>query len=322
MSQLLNTTFDTNYTSAIAHGGWPEYALPKAKGKGFFNDFFGRIFGSIHKKKKTDPLNQQDQAKVDAQHNNDTLQEQLKNLIRLPDDQYSDKMLTSKLRGYIKEVEQEYVSSMSDYKSHIAPSYWEVQAGMTNISGLFGKTYYAHNYPSYMEALWTRDMLSFFDRWEMSWFIYPEDDASIQGVLKRRSTQLKAEINDLASKGITIDTDVQLEYRDVEDIRQKLATREERYFEVSHYFSVFTSEQEKLAEESKKYEQKVSGYGIRVKPAVQRMDEGLLSTMPLGIDDLGITRSMVTSSLAGSFPFIANDLIESTGILYGANEQT
>jgi type IV secretory pathway VirB4 component len=52
------------------------------------------------------------------------------------------------------------------------------------------------------------------------------------------------------------------------------------------------------------------------------MDEGFLSTMPLGIDDLGITRSMVTGSLAGSFPFIANDLIEQTGILYGANEQT
>ena len=31
---------------------------------------------------------------------------------------------------------------------------------------------------------------------------------------------------------------------------------------------------------------------------------------------------MVTSSLSGSFPFIANDLIEQTGILYGANEQT
>ncbi len=92
----------------------------------------------------------------------------------------------------------------------------------------------------------------------MSWFIYPEDDASIQAVLKRRATQLKAEINDLSSKGITIDTDVQLEYRDVEEIRQKLATREERYFEVSHYFSLYSPDKEKMSEEGKKYEQKVS----------------------------------------------------------------
>lgn len=40
------------------------------------------------------------------------------------------------------------------------------------------------------------------------------------------------------------------------------------------------------------------------------------------IDDLAITRSAVTSSLAGSFPFISNDLISETGILYGLNLHT
>lgn len=109
-------------------------------------------------------------------------------------------MLTSDMRRYIQSIEQEYVTSIADYKTHMAPSYWELQNGMINISGLFGKTYYAHNYPSYMEALWTRDILGFYNKWDMSWFIYPEDDASIQSVLKRRATQLKAEINDLGSK--------------------------------------------------------------------------------------------------------------------------
>jgi conjugal transfer ATP-binding protein TraC len=331
MSQLLNKNTNTDYTALLPHAGNPVFSRNDAanKGKGekhsFFGDFFARIFGSVKKDKKwkdIKPVSDSDQAKLDAQNSNASLQDQLKALLHLPDAEYSDKLLTSKLRSYLTEVEKEYVTSIADYKSHIAPSYWEATPSMTNLSGLFGKTYYAHNYPSYMEWLWTRDMLSFFDKWDMTRFIYPEDDASIQSVLKRRSTQLKAELNDLASKGITIDTDVQLEYRDVEEIRQKIATREERYFEVSHYFSIFSPEKDKLAEEAKKYEQKVSGYGIRVKPASHRMDEGLLSTMPLGIDDLGITRSMVTSSLAGSFPFIANDLIDKTGILYGANEQS
>lgn len=40
------------------------------------------------------------------------------------------------------------------------------------------------------------------------------------------------------------------------------------------------------------------------------------------VDDLGITRSAVTSSLAGSFPFISNDLVSQTGILYGLNLHT
>jgi conjugal transfer ATP-binding protein TraC len=327
MSLLVNKTYNTNYTDILPKWWFVEYELPKdstATGeKGFFNEFYGWIFGSVQKDKPEDKnIVDNAQVQIDAEKWRNPLQEQLKEIIHTPDEKYSDKLLTSDMRRYIQGVEQEYVTSIADYKSHMAPSYWELQNGMVNISGLFGKTYYAHNYPSYMEALWTRDILGFYNKWDMSWFIYPEDDASIQSVLKRRATQLKAEINDLGSKGVTIDTDVQLEYRDVEEIRQKLATREERYFEVSHYFSLFTPEKEKLAEETKKYEQKISGFGLRVKPASARMDEWFVSTLPLGIDDLGITRSMVTSSLSWSFPFIANDLIEQTGILYGANEQT
>jgi len=34
----------------------------------------------------------------------------------------------------------------------------------------------------------------------MSWFIYPADDSAIQSVLKRRATQLKAELSDAMSK--------------------------------------------------------------------------------------------------------------------------
>lgn len=52
------------------------------------------------------------------------------------------------------------------------------------------------------------------------------------------------------------------------------------------------------------------------------MDEGFTSTLPICKDDLGIVRSSITSSLAGSFPFVADDLVEETGILYGINNQS
>jgi hypothetical protein len=37
-------------------------------------------------------------------------------------------------------------------------------------------------------------------KWDMSFFIYPEDDAAMQTMLKRKSTQLKAELNEAMSK--------------------------------------------------------------------------------------------------------------------------
>ena len=92
----------------------------------------------------------------------------------------------------------------------------------------------------------------------MTWFIYPEDDAAIQSMLKNRSTQLRAEVRDAQQKGITLDMEIEQQYRDVEMIREKLTTREERYFENSFYINIYDENEEKLKETGKKIEQKIS----------------------------------------------------------------
>lgn len=73
--------------------------------------------------------------------------------------------------------------------------------------------------------------MSFDGKWDMSFFVYPEDDSGIQSVLKTKATQIKAEINEAIRKGVTVDTELEVQYRDIQTIRQKLATREERYYE-------------------------------------------------------------------------------------------
>lgn len=87
------------------------------------------------------------------------VKEQLKQLIAMGDDQYSDKLLNADLRKYLLDLEKDYQKAMADYKSHIAPSYWEVQTSYVNVSGIFAKSYYTQNYPSYVDFLWTRDLL-------------------------------------------------------------------------------------------------------------------------------------------------------------------
>jgi hypothetical protein len=185
-------------------------------------DFF------VNKKSRNDTSNQT------AQKNpleNKSLEEQLKTIIQLPDDEYKDSLLSGELRKYVLAYEKEYIATLADYKSHIAPSVWEVKPTYFNISGLLGKTYYTSGYPSYIDFLWTRDLLNIYGKRDMSWYIYPSDDSGMQAVLKRRATQLRAEMNSNIQKGITLDTELEVEARDVEEIRQKLATREERYFE-------------------------------------------------------------------------------------------
>lgn len=250
------------------------------------------------------------------------LKDQVKAIIEMPDSEYSDKKLTSDLRKYISEVEKRYTTTINDYKTHIAPSFREFKATDFNVSWILWKSYYVQSYPSYIDALWTRDILWFNEKRDMSFLIYPEEDSAIQTMLKNRATQLKAEINESIQKGITLDTEIEQQYRDVEDIRQKLTTREERYFEMWYYINLYNEDEQKLKEIWRKFEQKISWYGIRLKNATQRMDEWFNSVLPICLDDLWITRSAVTSSLAWSFPFISNDLTQKTWILYWINSYT
>ena len=263
-----------------------------------------------------------DKAPTEEDQKNNELREQIKKILEIPDSEYKDSMLTSDMRRFIKKVDEEYTANMADFKTHIAPSYWEYKWNGMNISGILWKTYYTQRYPTYIDALWTRDLMGMHAKWDMSFFIYPEDDSAMQAMLKRKSTQLKAELNEAMSKGITTDKEVEQQYRDVEMIREKLSTREERYFELSNYFTIYNTDETVLREDWKKFEQKIGGYGIAVKTANHRMDEWMTSTLPLCIDDLWITRSAVTSSLAWSFPFISNDLVQNTWIFYGLNLHT
>jgi hypothetical protein len=296
LETVKNVVYDTKYaptaapTASVAPAT-PVPVLPKKKAKvdfSFIDKFFSGIFPSLAPKKKEDvvPGGKNAPAPENEIIKDKELRDQVKYLLELPDDQYDDKKLTSKLRQYIMETEKEYNTVIANYKSHIAPSYREFTPTRYNISGLFGKSYYAQSYPSYIDALRTRDILGFHAKRDMSRFIYPEDDSAIQTMLKNRVTQLRAEIKDAAQKGITMDVEVEQQYRDVEMIREKLTTREERYFESSLYINLYEENEEKLKEEGKRLEQKISGYGIRLKNAIQRMDEGFNSGLPMCVDDL------------------------------------
>ena len=330
MEVIQNVVYDTDYTWYIANGWYPLFQAPATPGKlWFFDKLLSGIFPSLFAKKWWAPTGAGmlgGKKREGLPENNEIkdkeLREQVKYLLELPDEQYNDQKLTSKMRTYIAETEKEYSTVISDYKTHIAPSYWEFKPTYYNVSGIFWKTYYAQSYPSYIDALRTRDIFGFHAKWDMTWFIYPEDDAAIQSMLKNRATQLKAEVKDAIQKGITLDMEVEQQYRDVEMIREKLTTREERYFENSFYINVYDDNEDKLKETGKKIEQKISGYGIRIKSAIQRMDEWFSSWLPLCTDELAISRSSVTSSLAGWFPFISNDMVSETGILYGINLHT
>jgi phosphotransferase system IIA component len=49
------------------------------------------------------------------------------------------------------------------------------------------------------------------------------------------------------------------------------------------------------------------------------MEDGFVTWLPLGQDQLNVTRNMDTTSLATTFPFVSSDLSDDKGIMYGIN---
>jgi hypothetical protein len=164
LETIKNIVYDTKYSPTVAATpATPAPQAPKKKAKldfSFIDKFFTGIFPSLAPKKPT-PGGGEKNAPVPENESikDKELRDQVRYLLELPDDQYDDKKLTSKLRQYIMETEKEYNTVISDYKSHISPSYREFTPTHYNISGLFGKSYYAQSYPSYIDALRTRDIL-------------------------------------------------------------------------------------------------------------------------------------------------------------------
>ncbi len=326
--EFLNIVYDTDFTKFVPNWWYVHIEIKqkeqKKQKKSFFDNILEMLWiSNVKKKKKTNKTTNNKNNEQKSQKNKilekKNLKEQVEYLLSLPDDEYSDKMLTSELRKYIQETEKKHNSLLNDYKSHIAPSYRKVDWWKVNISWMYAKTYYIESYPSFIQALWVQDILWINVKRDIWFFLYKEDNAWIQFHLRQKSTQLRAEINEARRKWQTVDVDLEIKYRDVEIIRQKLATHEEEYFEIWTYITIYNEDLQKLSDDCKKIEQALSGLWIRAKQAIQRMDEGFISTLPLCIDQLWITRSAVTTSLAGSFPFISWDLFSDTWILYWLN---
>jgi len=318
-SKLANEVIDTDYTKIVPWWGYPKFEDPTSKKAPWYQKFFGAFWWKVQ---TTGGKAKSKVQKIRDKKDKEKLKQKTKELIEMPDEKYSHKLLDQQVKKYLLETEKEYKEAIATYKTYIAPSYREFTPTYFNISGLYGKTYYANRYPSYLDMLWTRDLLSLHGKRDASWFVYPSESDKIAKMLRDRATQLRQEINEALRKWITVNTELEVQYRDIEQIREKLATREEKYFQASFYFTVYHEDKQKLREEGRKFEQKMWGFSINVKPAIHRMDEGFISTWPFGLDQLGIYRSMVTTSLGGSFPFISADIIEDSGIMYGINLHT
>ena len=201
----------------------------------------------------------------------------------------------------------------------IAPPSVEAKQNYLKVGEKIAKSYFIFSYPRYLNSGWLSPIINMNYPMDISFFFHPISSEKILKQLRRRVTEVQAEISEREEKGLIRDPALETSYQDLEELRDKLQTAQERMFRFSLYLTIYVDKEEELRQIETDLRSVLESRLIYIKPALYQQKEGFTSTSPYNLDQLAITTLMNTGPLSSAFPFVSFDLSSNEGILYGIN---
>lgn len=224
----------------------------------------------------------------------------------------------------VTEQEQKAVEQFSegvvDVKDIIAPPAIEIDFNHMLIGGKYFRTFFATGFPRWVSANWLSPLINFERPLTISTFYYPVDSALILQRLKRKIAELQASLNIDVEAGKIPDPNIKITLKDAEELQQAIASGNEKFFHFALYITIRATTLKELEKISRNVESTLSALGVITKIASLQQEQGFVTSMPLGVDKVYLTRNMDTTSLATTFPFVSSELTMDQGILYGINK--
>ncbi len=202
----------------------------------------------------------------------------------------------------------------------IVPNEIDVKPTMLSLGGRLSRTYFIFSYPRYLNVGWLSQVINMDTALDISLYIHPMDTANTLKELRRKVTDIEAEMMDRDQKGLIRDPGLETAYKDLEALRTNLQTGQERIFNLGLYITAYADQEAELNEIELQLRQALEARLSYIKPAYYEQKEGFISTSPYCWDLLVKHSPMNTQTLATSFPFISFDLSSNEGILYGINK--
>ena len=213
------------------------------------------------------------------------------------------------------EVEQAFLKGMTTLRDLIAPSSLEIHSAYFRIGTKYGRTMYVYGYPRRLYTGWLSGLINIDQVLDISMFIYPVDTAIVLKNLRKKVTQLEADMAINAEKGKTRDPAKEAALQDAEELQ----VGSERFFRYGLYVTIYGDSLEELGYVQHSIETFFGQMLVYSKTASSQQEQGLNSTVPQMSDQLQIRRNMNTGAVSTSFPFTSADLTQENGILYGIN---
>ncbi len=217
------------------------------------------------------------------------------------------------------EVAAEFQKGITTLRDLIAPASIEFKTGHFMLGTRWCKTFYVYGYPRALYTGWLSQMINLDEVLDISMFIYPVDTQIVMNNLRKKVTQLQANMQLNSEHGKVRDPGLEAAYQDAEELRDQLQMGAEKFYRFGLYFTIYAGSQDELEFVTHKVETIFGQQMVLTKVASAQQEQGLNSTVPQFIDDLKIRRNMNTGAISTSFPFTSADLTQDNGILYGVN---
>ena len=201
----------------------------------------------------------------------------------------------------------------------IAPSSIEIKQGSIQMGERITKSYFIFSYPRYLSTGWVSPIINLNVPMDISFYMHPVSSEKILKKLRKKVTEVQAETAEREEKGLIRDPSLEVAYQDLEDLRDKLQTAQERMFRFSLYLTIYGDSEKEIRDTETNLRSILESRLIYIKPALYQQQEAFISTSPYNLDLLMVTTLMNTSPLSSTFPFISFDLSSNEGILYGIN---
>jgi len=219
----------------------------------------------------------------------------------------------------VNEGKKPFTDGLVSTKDIIAPSSLEVDFNYIRIDNKYYRTLFVAGYPRFVGINWLSSLINFDATLSISMYIYPTDGKAILDDLRRKITEMEAEISTDIQRGRLINPATQAKLEDAMNLQTDLVKGEERFFQFGLYITISSDTKEDLNRINKNLEASLGSLLVVSKRATLQMEEGFITGLPLSDDRLNITRNMDTTSLATTFPFVSSDLSDDKGVMYGIN---
>lgn len=204
----------------------------------------------------------------------------------------------------------------------LGPEAIELFPRRLRVGGAWCESLAVTGYPREVSAGWLAPLLTYSGAIDVALHVEPIANADAAKHLRRQLARFESTRRIEAKKERLGDPTLDAAASDASELMGSLARGESRLFRVGLYVTVRAGTEEALERELHRVRSVCASLLLDARPVTFRALQGWISTLPLGIDAVGLRRTFDTRALAACFPFASAELENSGGIFIGRNATT